>query len=62
MRLRAQISRIKWNQIEEGRVLASGDPQIQRALELFGEAAKLAGLLLDSETTESDLRAQLVVF
>jgi carboxyl-terminal processing protease len=42
LRLKAQIARVKWDQAEESRVLTSGDPQVQRALELFGEAAELA--------------------
>jgi len=54
LRLRAQIARVKWDQIEEGRVLAEGDPQVQRALELFDEAATLAGI--DSSPVE--LRAE----
>jgi carboxyl-terminal processing protease len=40
-RLRAQIVRIKWDQAEEARVRAETDPQLQRALELFDEAAAL---------------------
>jgi hypothetical protein len=42
LRLKAQITRVKWDQAEESRVLTSGDPQVQRALELFGEAEELA--------------------
>jgi carboxyl-terminal processing protease len=42
LRLRAQIARVKWGQIEEARILAEADPQIRRALELFPEAAELA--------------------
>ncbi len=42
LRLRAQIARVKWNQIEEARALAAGDPQVVRALGLFDEAAELA--------------------
>ena len=42
LRLRAQIARVKWTQIEEARTLASADPQVIRALELFDEAAELA--------------------
>ncbi len=43
-RLRAQISRIHWGVEEETRVLAEGDPQIQKALTVFDEAAALARL------------------
>ncbi len=41
LRLRAQIARIKWDQVEEARIRADGDPQIQAALKLFGEAESL---------------------
>ena len=41
LRLRAQIARIKWDQVEEARIRAEGDPQIQKALELFEEAEAL---------------------
>lgn len=42
MRLRAQISRVKWGADAENRVFAESDPQVQKALTLFDEAAKLA--------------------
>jgi carboxyl-terminal processing protease len=42
LRLRAQIARIKWSDEVEARIRAEGDPQVQRALELFDEAAALA--------------------
>jgi len=54
LRLRSQISRVLWNQIEEARVLAEADTQIQRALQLFPEAARLANI----ELPGADLRAQ----
>jgi carboxyl-terminal processing protease len=41
LRLRAQIARVKWDQDEESRILAGADPQVQKALELFDEAAAL---------------------
>jgi carboxyl-terminal processing protease len=41
-KLQAQISRVKWSQEEESRVLAQADPMIQKALTLFDEAARLA--------------------
>ena len=50
LRLKAQIARVKWDQIEEARVLAGADPQIQEALQRFGEAARLAH---NSEPSES---------
>ena len=48
LRLRAQIARVRWNQIEEARVLAAADPQVVRALQLFDEAAALAVRAKDS--------------
>ena len=42
LRLRSQIARVKWGAEAETRVLAEGDPQVQKALTLFEEAAKLA--------------------
>jgi carboxyl-terminal processing protease len=42
LRLRAQIARVKWDQIEEARVLAQADPQIQRALKVFDESSNLS--------------------
>ncbi len=42
LRARAQIARILWGQDEESRILAQGDPQVQRALELLPEAEDLA--------------------
>ena len=41
-RLRSQIARVKWGAEAETRVLAEGDPQVQKAMTLFEEAAKLA--------------------
>jgi len=42
LRLRAQIARVEWDQDAESLVLARSDPQVQKALSLFGEAAELA--------------------
>jgi len=42
LRLRSQIARVKWGAEAESKVLAEGDTQIQKALTLFDEAAKLA--------------------
>ena len=42
LRLRAQIAKIKWGAEAESRVLAEGDLQVQKALTLFEEAARLA--------------------
>jgi carboxyl-terminal processing protease len=41
IRLRAQISRVRWGSEAEARVLASGDAQVQKALTLFDEASRL---------------------
>jgi carboxyl-terminal processing protease len=55
IRLRAQIARIKWGVVEESRIRATGDPQIQRALEILDEAAALArqAKLLDAAGSAS---------
>jgi carboxyl-terminal processing protease len=50
VRLRAQIVRIKWDQVEESRVIAEADPQLQRALELLPEAARLARRAADLDS------------
>ena len=42
MRVRAQIHRVRWGPEAENRVFAESDPQIQKALTLFDEAARLA--------------------
>jgi len=42
LRLRSQIARVKWDQNAEAAVLAAADPQVQKALMVFGEAAELA--------------------
>jgi carboxyl-terminal processing protease len=42
LRLRSQIARVKWGAEAESKVLAEGDAQVQKALTLFDEAAKLA--------------------
>jgi carboxyl-terminal processing protease len=54
LRLRAQIARIKWDQAEEARIRAEGDPQLQRALELFEEAAALRREARQRETSDRD--------
>ena len=59
LRLRAQIARIKWDQREEARIRAEGDPQIQRALELFDEAEALKhqAELIEATGGNQDLHA-----
>lgn len=42
LRLRSQIGRVKWGAEAESKVLVEGDIQVQKALTLFEEAAKLA--------------------
>jgi carboxyl-terminal processing protease len=42
VRLRSQIAKVKWGAEAETRVLTEGDTQVQKALTLFDEAAKLA--------------------
>lgn len=58
-RLQSQIARVRWDQVEESRVLARQDPQIQAALALFEEAKRLAELGAETPlgSPESDLRA-----
>ncbi len=42
LRLRSQIGRVKWGAEAESKILIEGDTQVQKALTLFDEAAKLA--------------------
>ena len=42
LRLRSQIGRVKWGAEAESKILIEGDVQVQRALTLFDEAAKLS--------------------
>jgi carboxyl-terminal processing protease len=42
LRLRSQIGRVKWGAEAESKILVEGDVQVQKALTLFDEAAKLA--------------------
>jgi len=42
LRLRSQIGRVKWGAETESKILVEGDVQVQKALTLFDEAAKLA--------------------
>jgi carboxyl-terminal processing protease len=42
LRLRSQIGRVKWGAEAESKILVDGDVQVQKALTLFDEAAKLA--------------------
>ena len=44
LRLRSQIGRVKWGAETESKILVEGDVQVQKALTLFAEAAKLAAV------------------
>jgi carboxyl-terminal processing protease len=65
LRLRAQIARVRWDQIEESRMLAEEDPQIQRALELFDEASELSAAGAtghpSKEPTADELHAEAIL-
>jgi carboxyl-terminal processing protease len=52
LRLRAQIARIRWDQIAEARIVAESDPQMQKALAVFDEAVRLETHARESETAE----------
>jgi carboxyl-terminal processing protease len=54
--LRAQIVRLRWDQVEEARVFAEQDPQMQRALDLFDEAERLTHAGADGD---GRLRAEI---
>lgn len=63
LRLRAQITRVKWDQAAESLVLANADPQVQKAITLFDEAAELARHSDEGNPgrvppTRNDLRAE----
>ena len=60
LRLQAQIARVKWDQVEESRVLARADRQVQKALDSFEEAAGLAARAeeMRDEQRRDDLRAE----
>ena len=56
LRLRAQIARLDGGQEAESQVLTGADPQVQRALELFDEAAELSRQ--GTQTPVDDLHAE----
>ncbi len=58
LRLQAQIGRLLWGAEEESRILASSDPQIKKALEVFGEAADLHSRVLRLGESDEDLVAE----
>ena len=61
LRIRAQIARVRWDQETESRILTEADPQVQRAFELFDEAADLAERALrpTGKPARGDLRADV---
>jgi carboxyl-terminal processing protease len=58
VRIEAQIVRLRWGMEEESRVLAGSDPQVQKALEVFGEAADLHSRVLHPGKSDEDLLAE----
>jgi carboxyl-terminal processing protease len=58
LRLRAQIARVRWDQVAESRVLAAADRQVQKALAVLEEASRLSALA-DEIRHDRDLRAQI---
>lgn len=58
-RLEAQIARVRWDAVEESKVMSKYDPQVQKGLQSFGEAAELAkrGAAPDGKPGRTDLRA-----
>ena len=53
--IRAQVSKVRWDENAESRVLAEGDDQIQKALTLFDEAARLASISEDGGEAKAEL-------
>ncbi len=53
LRLKARISFVAWDKVAESRVLAALDPQLQKALTLFDEAARLAEAARNMDGTGS---------
>jgi carboxyl-terminal processing protease len=53
--IRAQVSKVRWDENAESRVLAEGDDQIQKALTLFDEAASLAEISDESGGAKAEL-------
>ncbi len=60
IRARAQVSRVRWGADEESRVLAEGDPVVQKALTLFDEANRLAQAGRRGTPGSENDRAELV--
>jgi len=59
LRLRSQIGRVKWGAETESKILIEGDTQVQKALTLFDEAAKLeaAGRVGRHDSEEKGVKA-----
>ena len=58
LRVEAQIGRLKWGAEEESKILADNDPQVQRALEVFNEAATLHADVQRLHEADKDLTAE----
>ena len=59
VRIKAQIGRLRWGAEEESRILAASDPQVQKALEVFGEAADLHSRVRRLGESDEDLFAEV---
>jgi carboxyl-terminal processing protease len=59
VRINAQIGRLRWGAEEESRILAESDPQVQKALEVFGEAADLHSRVLGLGESDEHLLAEV---
>lgn len=58
LRMKAQIARIRWDNVREAMIIAETDPQIQKALASFAEAAGLAAGTPEAGG-RGDLKAEL---
>jgi carboxyl-terminal processing protease len=59
LRIEAQIGRLRWGAEEESRILAGSDPQVQKAIDVFGEAADLHSRALRPGKSDEDLLAEV---
>jgi len=59
VRINAQIGRLRWGAEEESRILAESDPQVQKALEVFGEASDLHSRVLRLGESDEHLLAEV---
>lgn len=58
LRIHAQIGRLRWGAEEESRILADSDPQVEKALEVFGRAADLHSHALSLSDPDRGLLAE----